>query len=455
VKALRQIPPVNDVLGSEALSEFRELLGQPFVLAMLDQILSDTRRELAESKFEISRQELTAKIAGELALQLRASLQPSLRRVINASGVVLHTNLGRAPLPEGAIECLRKVSVGYSNLEFDLKGGERGKRDGHVEWALQQLLGCEAAIVVNNNAAAVLLVLNTLGEGGEVIASRGEQVEIGGSFRIPEVMAKSGAALREVGTTNRTRIKDYEKAINEKTRLLLRVHPSNFRMIGFTERPSLEEFVELGKRRNIPIFEDLGSGCIGDAGPATHEEPLAPDSIRAGVDIICFSGDKLLGGPQAGIIAGKKLYVERVRQNPLFRALRVDKLTISVLDYILRAYLRGESDQIPVLRMLRAGEAELKDRAEAFARRAGDIAAPTALTSLVGGGSAPEAYLPSWGVALRIEGMSENEVKTRLRDSDPPVIVRVEESRVILDFRTIFESDEPELLEIIRRFRPQ
>ena len=236
--------------------------------------------------------------------------------------------------------------MGYSNLEFDLFGGERGKRDKHVEQTLQQLLGCESAIVVNNNAAAVLLVLNALGEGGEVIASRGEQVEIGGSFRIPEIMARSGAILKEVGTTNRTRIKDYDKAINERTRLLLRVHPSNFRMIGFTERASLEEFVELGKRRNIPTFEDLGSGCMIELAG----EPVAADSIRAGVDVICFSGDKMLGGPQAGIIAGKKLYIEKIRQNPLFRALRVDKLTISTLEYVFRLYLKGALEEIPVVR---------------------------------------------------------------------------------------------------------
>jgi L-seryl-tRNA(Ser) seleniumtransferase len=451
VKALRQIPPVNDVLRSETLSEFRSVLGQPFVASMLDEILSDTRRQLENATSEIPRAELTAKIAGELAGRLRVALKSSLRRVINASGVVLHTNLGRAPLPAEAIEQLREVSVGYSNLEFDLEGGERGKRDKHIEATLQQLLGCEAAIVVNNNAAAVLLVLNALGEGGEVIASRGEQVEIGGSFRIPEIMTRSGAVLREVGTTNRTRIKDYEKAINDRTRLLLRVHPSNFKMIGFTERPSLEDFVELGKRKNIPTFEDLGSGCMIEIA----DEPRVADSIRAGADIVCFSGDKMLGGPQAGIIAGKKLYIAKIRQNPLFRALRVDRLTISVLDYILRLYLRGETELIPVLRMLKAGEAELKTRAEAFAEQAGTVATAIPLQSLVGGGSAPEAQLSSWGVALRIEGMSENETKTRLRNSNPPVIVRVEEGRVILDFRTIFESDEPELLEIIRRFRPQ
>src|SRR5881396_1181570 len=347
--ALKQIPPVNDVLNSEELSEFRHILGQPFAGATLNQVLSEIRRELTHSNSVVSRADLTVRIAGEVARRLREVLQPSLRRVINASGVILHTNLGRAPLPERAIEHLREVSVGYSNLEFDLHDGSRGKRDAHAERALQQLLGCESAIVVNNNAAAVLLVLNTIGEGGEVVASRGEQIEIGGSFRIPEVMAKSGSRLREVGTTNRTRIKDFEKAINEQTRLLMRIHPSNFRIIGFTERPSLEEFVDLGKRRGIPTFEDLGSGCVVDLlSIGVRDEPMAPESIRAGVDIISFSGDKLLGGPQAGIIAGKRFYVDKVRQNPLFRALRVDKLTISVLETVLRAYLQGRVNDIPI-----------------------------------------------------------------------------------------------------------
>jgi L-seryl-tRNA(Ser) seleniumtransferase len=293
-----------------------------------------------------------------------------------------------------------------------------------------------------------------LGEGGEVIASRGEQVEIGGAFRIPDVMAKSGAHLREVGTTNRTRIKDYEKAISEHTRLLLRVHPSNFRMIGFTERPSLEEFVDLGKRRNIPTFEDLGSGCMIDIEAlGVRDEPVAAASIEAGVDIICFSGDKLLGGPQAGIIAGKKLYVEKVRQNPLFRALRVDKLTISVLEYVVRAYLEGRVDDIPIWKMLRNSESELKQRAERFAASAGSIAKPVHLTSLIGGGSAPESYLPSWGVALQIPGLSESELERRLRSSSPPVIARVENDRVILDFRTVFPHDEDEILEALQPLR--
>ena len=454
MQALRQIPPVNDVLRSEKLADFRPILNQPFVAAILDRVLADTRRELAQTKSLVSRAELTSAIAERVAHRIRESLKPSLRRIINASGVVLHTNLGRAPLPERAIEHLREVSTGYSNLEFDLEQGKRGKRDVHVGRTLIQLLECEAAIVVNNNAAAVLLVLNTLGEGGEVIVSRGEQIEIGDSFRIPEIMARSGTRLREVGTTNRTRIKDYERAINEHTRLLLRVHPSNFRMIGFTERPPLEEFAELGKRRNIPTFEDLGSGCVSDPIPGIADEPIAAGSIRAGIDVISFSGDKLLGGPQAGIIAGKKLYVEKIRQNPLFRALRVDKLTISVLEFVLHAYLCGKTEEVPVWRMLQASAAELKHRAESFAGRVGENAKPLELKSVVGGGSAPETYLPSWGVALDFPGISDAELERRLRNSEPPVIVRLEEGRVILDFRTIFATDEDELLGIIRGQTP-
>ena len=452
MEALRQIPPVNEILHAPELAEFRDIVTQPFASAILENVLVDIRRELAQSKAVIRREELTSRIALAVANDLRKALRPSLRRVINASGVILHTNLGRAPLPESAMEHLREVCVGYSNLELDLEKGTRGKRDVHVEATLQHLLGCEAAIVVNNNAAAVLLVLNTFGEGGEVIVSRGEQIEIGGSFRIPEVMAKSGAQLCEVGTTNRTAIKDYEKSINERTRLLLRVHPSNFRIVGFTQRPTIEEFAELGKRRNIPTFEDLGSGCLVELDSiGVRDEPSPRQSIEAGVDVICFSGDKLLGGPQAGIIAGKKLFVEKIRQNALFRALRVDKLTISVLELVLQAYLKGRIDDIPSWRLLRATEASLRQRAEAFGHRAGQIAKLIGLNSTVGGGSVPGMEFPSWGVALEIEGLSESELEKRLRNSNPPVIARVEDGRVILDFRTIFQSDENDLLELLQR----
>ena len=447
MEALKQIPPVNEILQSTELDEFRVILSQPFVSVVIQSVLSDVRRELSESSNGVRRDELRVRIAAEVARRLRESVQPSLRRVINASGVVLHTNLGRAPLPEGAIEHLREVSTGYSNLEFDLEHDMRGKRDVHVARVLEQLLGCEAAVVVNNNAAAVLLVLNTLGEGGEVIVSRGELVEIGESFRVPDIMVRSGARLCEVGATNRTRIKDYETAINETTRLLMKVHRSNFRIIGFTEQPALDQIVDLGRRRGIPTFEDLGSGCVLDVSWLRDaEEPSAIDSIRCGIDVISFSGDKLLGGPQAGIIAGKKLYVDQIRRNPLFRALRVDKLTIAVLEYTLRAYLSGNPEAIPIWKMLRTPEAELKARAQTFAMRLGPVATPLALRSVVGGGSAPGFDFPSWGVALKYTGLTASEVARRLRHSNPPVLVKVEDDRVILDFRTIFKSDEDDLL---------
>jgi L-seryl-tRNA(Ser) seleniumtransferase len=444
--ALRQIPPVNDVLRSRELAPFTGILRQQFVTAIINSVISDLRQKLSGSSNGATRAELTSQIANDVAHRLQNIMLPSLRRVINATGVVIHTNLGRAPLPGGAIEELRQVATGYSNLEFNVDKGERGKRDVHVGRLFELLLGCEAAIVVNNNAAAVLLVLNALGEGGEVIASRGEQVEIGESFRIPEIMSRSGARLREVGSTNRTRIQDYESAIDEKTLLLLRVHPSNFRMIGFTSRPSLEEFVDLGRRRSIPTYEDLGSGCL-TADEAQGDEPTVIDSLHAGIDVVSFSGDKLLGGPQAGIIAGKKLYVEKIRRNPLFRALRVDKLTIAVLEYVLRAYLRGDAEAVPTWRMLRATEADLKARAEAFAQRVGSAKA-IALDSIVGGGSAPEVHIASYGIVLEFN-LPASVLADRLRRSDPPVITRIEDDRVVLDFRTIFEAEEETLARVV------
>jgi L-seryl-tRNA(Ser) seleniumtransferase len=450
MEPLKQIPPVYEVLQAREVAEFRDILSRPFAKRIIDSVLAEVRLRLRESPNGRSRPELTAEIASEVARRIKVALQPSLRRVINASGVVLHTNLGRAPLPEGAIDHLRTTAAGYSNLEFDVDRNDRGKRDVHLEPALKELLACDAAIVVNNNAAAVLLVLNTLAEGGEVIVSRGEEIEIGESFRIPEIMTKSGARLREVGTTNRTRIEDYHKAIGENTRLLLRVHPSNFRILGFTQRPSLDEFVTLGRRANIPTYEDLGSGYINEIqSSGVTDEPAATASIRAGVDVISFSGDKLLGGPQAGIIAGKKEYIERIRRNPLFRTVRVDKLTITILEYVLNAFLRSDLGTIPIWRMLLTQESELKVRAEAFAGKAGPAVKAIQLKSVVGGGCAPETYIASWGVMLASAGSHASGMEKKLRSCDPPVIARVENDRVVLDFRTIAPAEEAELLKIV------
>jgi L-seryl-tRNA(Ser) seleniumtransferase len=386
--------------------------------------------------------------------QLRQSLGYSLRYVINATGVILHTNLGRAPLGDAAIEHIRETAASYSNLEFDLTIGTRGKRDVHVDRLFQRLLNEEmnsaapsrdkpaaaSTIVVNNNAAAVLLALNTLADGGEVIVSRGELVEIGGSFRIPDVMAKSGAILREVGTTNRTRTSDYERAITDRTRLLLRVHRSNFEITGFTEQASTAELVALARKRSIPLMEDLGSGALLDLRSlGISGEPGVLDSLRSGVDIVTYSGDKLLGGPQAGLISGRSELIARMRSNSLFRALRVDKLIYAALEATLLAYVRHDHDAIPTLRMMRLTRDDIGRRAEALALRI-DTKLKVEIVdgeSVLGGGAAPSAVLPTRLLAVSCEGLSADELATRLRTSDPPIIARVEEGRVLLDLRTV------------------
>jgi L-seryl-tRNA(Ser) seleniumtransferase len=448
---LRQIPPVNEVLESPEIADLGNVLGQPLAARLLSEVMVEVRNRLRNEESGPSREDLTREIARRLRQRLEEFLSPSLRPVINATGVVLHTNLGRAPLSADALDQVREVASTYSNLEFDVSAGSRGKRDDHVRDLLVELLGCESAIVVNNNAAAVLLVLNALAEGGEVVVSRGEEIEIGGSFRIPDVMAKSGARLSEIGTTNRTRIQDYESAIGPDTRLLLRVHPSNFKMIGFTERPSLADFAALGQRSGIPTFEDLGSGCLADlAATGIAEEPSPKQSVGLGIDVVCFSGDKLLGGPQAGIIVGSEAVIERIRKNPLFRALRVDKLTLGALESVLRAHLRGDLDSIPVWRMLRAPVDEIRDRAEALALRASNGAiVPVPLNSMVGGGSVPEVDIPSWGLSVTPDPASAVDVERLLRSASPPVIVRIEENRVLIDLRTVRREEEDSLLQAL------
>jgi L-seryl-tRNA(Ser) seleniumtransferase len=398
-----------------------------------------------------------AEIHAAIAQKIEEKVAPSLRAVINATGVVLHTNLGRAPLSKAAAERIATTATRYSNLEYDVTAGERGKRDTHTNRALAELTGAESAIVVNNNAAAVFLVLNTLAKNAEVIVSRGELIEIGDGFRIPEIMAESGARLREVGTTNRTRIADYQRAIGKETRLLLRVHPSNFKIVGFAKRPELEELTALGRKKRIPVFEDLGSGCLTDLGETGVGEPVVRASFAAGVDVVTFSGDKLLGGPQAGIIAGRKKLVERIRHNPLFRALRVDKLTIAALEATLDAYRRGALDEIPALRMTRTSAPELEHRARAFAEKMrGKFPHGASIEicrgfSVIGGGSTPEQKLPTTLVAVRSDRHSATQLEERLRK--PPagavaatsVIARIEKNTLMIDLRTVFDEEEPAL----------
>ncbi len=449
---LRQIPSVDELLAQPKLRALAERMDRGVVVEIAQTVLANLRARISgEMNFGALALEpamLEARIAEAVERLLAVSLVP----VINATGVILHTNLGRAPLPPDVIELLRQTATQYSNLEYDLEAGERGKRDVHTARLLERLTGAEAAIVVNNCAAAVLLVLAALAKGGEVLVSRGELIEIGDGFRIPEIMAESGAVPREVGTTNRTRIADYERAINDRTRLLLRVHPSNFRITGFTERASLEELVELGRRRGLPVMEDLGSGCLVDLSEQGMEEPVARASIEAGASVVTFSGDKLLGGPQAGIIAGQKEIVQRIRRHPLFRALRVDKLTIAALEVTLGAYLRGALDDIPTLRMIRMTAGEVGRRAENFLRELrpelplGEVEVEVADgTSLIGGGSTPTQELPTRVIRIASARYSAAQLEHRLRKGPRgmSVVARVEDDRLILDLRTVLPDQEP------------
>ena len=429
---LRQIPAVDELLARAALRDA-------------------TRRVLQSLRGRISSGDLSSlsvdMLENEIVAATETSVEPSLRAVVNATGVILHTNLGRAPLAPVAARRAAEIASRYSNLEYDLERGERGRRDAHTDRLFRRLLGAEMTLVVNNNAAAMFLALNTIAEGGEVVVSRGELIEIGGSFRIPDISAKSGAVLREVGTTNRTRISDFEAAINERTRALVRVHPSNFRIVGFTERPELREMVELARNHGLPLIEDLGSGCLVDLGPHGIEgEPLAGESLKAGVDVVTFSGDKLLGGPQAGVLTGSRPWLERIRKNPLFRALRVDKLTIAALEATVALYLGGDLRAIPALAMIQASKDEIAERAgrlaERLLARAGVSARLEDGESVIGGGSTPGSSLPTRLVSVRVEGLSAAELAARLRRSRPPVIARVERGEVLLDLRTVLEGED-------------
>jgi L-seryl-tRNA(Ser) seleniumtransferase len=453
VSLLRQIPAVDELLGREALRALEERLGHRLVVEATRKVLQRLRGRIASGQLPSVSAEM---LEQEIIAATQAAAGFSLCPVINASGVILHTNLGRAPLARDAIEHLAEVATQYSNLEYDLERGERGKRDTHTDQLFAQLLGAERTLVVNNNAAAVFLALNTLAEGGEVVVSRGELIEIGGSFRLPEICAKSGAVLREVGTTNRTRLSDYAAAINERTRVLLRVHPSNFRIVGFTERPTLDELVDLGRQHHLLVLEDLGSGCLLDFTPlGLRDEPPAGASLRAGVDVVTFSGDKLLGGPQAGILTGKREPLDKIRKNPLFRVVRVDKLTIAALEATIALYLRDDLNGIPALRMMRLSREEIGQRAARLAER---IAAGPGYSveiedgeSVVGGGSMPGQSLPTKLVAVTHHQHKAQDLEARLRQNSPPIIARLERDRLVLDLRTVFEEQDEEIAQAFAR----
>ncbi len=456
---LRQIPSVDELLLQPRLAALSKRVERSLVVEVARAVLADLRGRIAgELAASVVAALSVEDIEGTIAEWVERILAHSLQPVINATGVILHTNLGRAPLPESVVEEFRRTATQYSNLEYDLEAGARGKRDVHTAELLKRLTGAEAAIVVNNCAAAVLVALAALARGGEVIVSRGELIEIGDGFRIPEIMEQSGAILREVGTTNRTRLADYENAINEKSRLLLRVHPSNFKVTGFTDKPSLDELVTLSQRSGLPLVEDLGSGCLIDLSEHGISEPTVRQSVEAGVGLVTFSGDKLLGGPQTGILAGKKDLIARVRRHPLFRALRVDKLTIAALEATLGAYLRAAWDEIPTMRMIRMTPHELKRRAENFIR---ELRPELPLdeveieivdgTSLAGGGSTPSQSLPSKVIRIASARYSATKLEQRLRRAPAgiAVIARVEDERLILDLRTVFPEQEPVLIKTL------
>ena len=488
----RKLPGVDELLRDAGLAALISEDGGTAVADSCRLVLDRLREEISAGRLDSAGVDLALSGMGvAVERQLRESLCYSLRSVINATGVILHTNLGRAPLSAASLEHIRETAGAYSNLEYDLDSGERGKRDVHVDRLFKKLLAESAelrsgragtpvapqpelggagalarpggrnsptvsTIVVNNNAAAVLLALNTLAEGGEVIVSRGELVEIGGSFRIPEVMGKSGAILREVGTTNRTRIADYERAINEQTKLLLRVHRSNFEITGFTEQPSIPELVAVAEKHKLPLMEDLGSGALFDLrAVGISDEPGVVDSLRAGVHVVTYSGDKLLGGPQAGLISGREDLVKKMRGNSLFRALRVDKLTYAALEATLLAYVKRDYAAIPVLRMMELPKAEIARRAEALVATLGTNLQADLVDgeSLLGGGSAPSAVLPTTLIALTCKNLRADQLAARLRGSDPPVIARVEDGRVLLDLRTVLPEQDRVLSQVLAQVR--
>jgi len=462
----RIIPAIEQLRQRETIRALERDYGRDAIVRALREETAEIRGRLARRPEAVDggtpvaadAASVAAAIEQGVTARLRRATAASLTPVINATGVVVHTNLGRAPLADAAARMLATIAGGYSNLEYDLREGHRGRRDVHAEALLCRLTGAEAAVVVNNNAAATLILLAALANGREVLVSRGELVEIGGGFRVPEIMAQSGAILREVGTTNKTRVSDYAAAISDRTGLILRVHRSNFRIEGFTEQPTLAELVALGRGRQVPVVEDLGSGYVGlpgEPGGAALDrvlgnEPKVQASLQAGVDALCFSGDKLLGGPQAGIILGRRPLVGQVRTHPLMRAVRVDKLTYAALEATLAEYLAGRASRtVPVIQMITLSSEDVERRALALIDRLAAGGGPTAElvggASTVGGGSTPGLEIPTRLIAIAREGMTADQLEGRLRQLIPPVVARIENDRLVLDLRTV-RPEQDELL---------
>ncbi|MBS3907100.1 MAG: L-seryl-tRNA(Sec) selenium transferase [Syntrophaceae bacterium] len=462
-QVLRKIPSVDDILSRKEILDLLSVHPRAVVVEAIRRGLGRLRKEIlnrdnlsGDEEALLSFKNIFPLFQKEIDLQV----QPRLRRVINATGIVIHTNLGRAPLHPLAINHMVKVAKAYSNLEYDLALGERGDRHFHVEEILCRLSGAESALVVNNNAGAVLLCLNTLSEGREVVISRGELVEIGGAFRIPDVMKRSGAFLREVGTTNRTHLNDYQRAISPQTGLLLKVHTSNFKVMGFTSDVSLAELVQMGRERHLPVMEDIGSGCFVDLTQyGMEKEPTVQDAVRTGVDVVTFSGDKLLGGPQAGIILGKKDILESIKVNPLLRALRIDKLTLAALESTLFLYLdeKRAMEEIPTLQMLGLDMRKLKRRGNRLLKRLQEKVKKGVQFTLredvsqVGGGALPLQELPTIILSVKSSDRSVNSLEQGLRKADPPIISRISKDELVFDMRTVFDEEIPILAQGIEK----
>jgi L-seryl-tRNA(Ser) seleniumtransferase len=452
---LRSLPSVDELISSDAAAELEKVVGRRRLTDLARETIQEMRAEIAgSSETAVSRETLHAELSERLTALVHKELNRETRRVVNATGVIVHTNLGRAPLSNKAQAALEEAAR-YCTLEYDVETGKRGARAPRAEELISQLTGAEAAVVVNNCASAAFLVLSTFAAGKETVVSRGELVEIGGDFRIPDVLAQSGSRMREVGTTNRTKISDYENAIGEETAMLLRVHPSNYRIVGFTETPPLADLVALARERDVLLFEDAGSGALVDLSPFGLTEPLIADSVSAGVDLVCFSGDKLLGGPQAGIVAGRGELIEKIRRHPLYRALRLDKLRYAALEATLGSYSRGaEFQEVPVLTAIAAGKDSIEERARALAE--GLSALDPALSahvrpghSVIGGGSAPDVRLDTELVAVTHPAISAADLDRELRRHRPPIVARIEDDNVVLDLRTVEPDDEAAIKDAI------
>ena len=448
--AYRLLPSVERLLSDESIALLIEEHSRPIVIELVRQELDEARSGIKSGAAAPRQEEIIAAVSA----RAEALTLDWPQHVINATGVVLHTNLGRSPLSADAIRAMQRAAQGYSDLELDLLTGRRGSRQAHISGLVARATGAEAALVVNNNASAMMLGLAAIATGKEVIVSRGEAVEIGGGFRIPDVLAQSGATLVEVGTTNRTYARDYEAAITENTGALLAVHASNFRVMGFTHAPEIRELVEIGARRGVPVLHDLGSGCLLDSAQfGLMHEPMPQESVKAGVGLSFFSGDKLLGGPQAGIIAGKKALIDVVARHPLARAMRIDKLSMAALAATLEHYIRGEAlDKIPIWRMIAMTADDAKARAKVWAAEIGEAASIVQSQSTIGGGSLPGETLPTWALAIEpksIDGGAQAMAK-RLRDANTPVMGRIEDERVLLDARTVLPEEEKALLDAVR-----